>query len=158
MKPLGISIIVAGCLVGALATAYGLGLFGNGSPVKEIQATTVHSQSPISPGSSGRVTMIDVGATECIPCKMMAPIMAELEKEYEGIADIIFIDIWKNPAEGRKYGVQTIPTQIFFDSGGNEVFRHVGFLDKKPIVDILTRMGATRPAPELSAGSPTKEG
>lgn len=32
--------------------------------------------------------MIDVGATECVPCKMMAPIMAELEKEYEGIADI----------------------------------------------------------------------
>jgi thioredoxin 1 len=98
--------------------------------------------------------MIDVGATECIPCKMMAPIMAELEKEYAGIADIVFIDVWKNPTEGRKYGVQAIPTQIFFDSGGNEVFRHVGFfLGKKPIVEILARMGAIRPAPELSAGT-----
>lgn len=89
---------------------------------------------------------------------MMTPIMAELEKEYEGIADIVFIDVWKNPSEGRKYGVQTIPTQIFFDNSGNEVFRHVGFLDKKPIVDILTRMGATRHAPELSVGSAKKEG
>lgn len=157
MKRLGIFIIVTSCLVGALAGSYGLGLLGNGSPAKEIQVTTVHSQAPVKPGSSGRVTMIDVGATECIPCKMMAPIMAELEKEYTGIADIVFIDVWKKPEEGRKYGVQTIPTQIFFDSGGNEVFRHTGFLDKKPIVDILTRMGTSRPAPELSAGSARKE-
>ncbi len=144
MKRLGILIIVAGCLVGALAGAYGLGLLGSGSPAKEIQVNTVPSQTPVAPGSSGRVTMIDVGATECIPCKMMAPIMHELEEEYAGVADIVFIDVWKNPAEGRKYGVQTIPTQIFFDSDGKEVFRHVGFLDKKPIVEILTRLGAIR--------------
>lgn len=157
MKRLGIFILLA-CLIGALAGAYSLGFIGNGSPAQELPETTGHSQTPVTPGSSGRVTMVDVGATECIPCKMMAPIMAELEKEYAGIADIVFIDVWKNPSQGRKYAVQTIPTQIFFDSSGKEVFRHVGFLDKKPIVDILTRMGATRHAPELSADSVQKEG
>ena len=157
MKTSRIAVIVAGCLIAAMAVSYGFGFLGNKAPAKETNIATVHSQQ-VAPGSSGRVTMIDVGATECIPCKMMAPIMKELEEEYAGIADIIFIDAWKNPAEGRKYGVQTIPTQIFFDRSGKEVFRHVGFMDKKPIVETLTRLGAVRPAPGLTAGSPNKEG
>jgi len=136
MKSKGI-IIVVGCLVGFIAAAYGFGLFGNGTPVQKTEEIALQTPSA-TPGASGRVTMIDLGATECIPCKMMAPILKELEREYAGVADIVFIDVWKNPAEGRKYGIQTIPTQIFFDSDGNEVFRHVGFLDKKPIVEILT--------------------
>jgi thioredoxin 1 len=144
-KSMWVLIVAEVCLVGVLAVAYGPGFFGVESSTKDKQETTMHSR-PVTPGSSGRVTMIDVGATECIPCKMMAPIMAELEKEYDGIADIVFIDVWKNPAEGRKYNVQTIPTQIFFDSDGKEVFRHVGFLDKEPIVKILSRLGAIRPA------------
>lgn len=149
MKSRGI-IIIVGCLVGIIAAAYGFGLFGDGLPVQKTGEIAVQTPSAIS-GNSGRVRMIDVGATECIPCKMMAPIMKELEEEYAGVADIVFIDVWKNPAEGIKYGIQTIPTQIFFDSDGKEVFRHVGFLDKKPIVEILTRLGAILPAGESSA-------
>lgn len=91
--------------------------------------------------ASGKVTMIDLGATECIPCKMMAPIIEELKKEYAGRADIIFIDVWKNPAEAKKYGIRAIPTQIFFDADGREVHRNTGFMDKKRIVEVLTRLG-----------------
>jgi thioredoxin 1 len=99
---------------------------------------------PVSIGpTSGRVTMIDLGATECIPCKMMAPILEELEKEYEGRADIIFIDVWKAPDQAKKFGIRAIPTQIFFDTEGNEFYRHTGFMDKKRIVDVLTRMGVS---------------
>lgn len=87
------------------------------------------------------VTMVDIGAKKCIPCKMMAPIMAELEKEYKDRAAIIFIDVWENPNEGRKFGIQTIPTQIFYDKAGKEVWRHVGFLDKKAIVAMLEKLG-----------------
>ncbi len=148
-------IITVGCLVGIIAAAYSFGLLGNGKSVQETGKIIV--QTPlVTSGTSGRVTMIDLGATECIPCKMMAPILKELEREYAGVADIVFIDVWKNPAEGRKYGIQTIPTQIFFDSDGNEVFRHVGFLDKKPIVEILTRLGAILPAGGSSAAETKK--
>ena len=45
----------------------------------------------------GTVTMIDLGAKSCIPCKMMAPILEKMEKEYRGKADVVFIDVWKNP-------------------------------------------------------------
>ncbi len=87
--------------------------------------------------------MIDLGATECIPCKMMAPIMEELEKEYAGKADIIFIDVWKNPDQAKKYGIRAIPTQIFFDAEGREAFRHEGFMDKKSIVQKLAKLGVS---------------
>jgi thioredoxin 1 len=92
---------------------------------------------------TGRVTMIDLGASECVPCKLMAPILEELQKEYAGRADIIFIDVWKNPDQARKYGIRAIPTQIFYDAEGREVFRHTGFMDKKRIVDVLTRLGVS---------------
>jgi len=61
----------------------------------------------------GMVTMVDLGAKKCIPCKMMAPIMVELEKEYEGRAAIHFIDVWENPGEAKRFGIRVIPTQIF---------------------------------------------
>ena len=85
--------------------------------------------------------MIDLGADECIPCKMMAPIIEELKKEYAGRADIIFIDVWKNPKATKNYGIRAIPTQIFFDARGREVHRHTGFMEKARIVEILTRLG-----------------
>lgn len=91
----------------------------------------------------GRVVMLDLGATECIPCKMMAPILEELKRQYDGKADIIFIDVWKQPDEAAKYGVRIIPTQIFFDADGKEVQRHTGFLGKEQIIDILTAMGVS---------------
>jgi thioredoxin 1 len=91
----------------------------------------------------GKVTMVDIGAKKCIPCKMMAPIMAELEKEYHdsGRAAIFFIDVWEHREQGPKFGIRTIPTQIFYDKTGKEVYRHEGFLDKKDIVAKLEELG-----------------
>jgi len=89
----------------------------------------------------GMVTMVDLGAKKCIPCKMMAPIMEELEKEYEGRAAIIFIDVWENPDAGRKFGIGLIPTQIFYDAKGEEALRHEGFYDKASITAELTKLG-----------------
>jgi len=99
--------------------------------------------NPLPSPGTGRVTMIDLGATECIPCKMMAPILAELKTRYAGKADILFIDVWKDPAQAKLYGIQTIPTQIFFDEKGKEVYRNIGFMDKQRIVDILSKLGVS---------------
>jgi thioredoxin 1 len=89
----------------------------------------------------GKVTMVDIGAKKCIPCKMMAPIMAELEKEYKDKAAIVFIDVWENPAAGKQYRIQLIPTQIFYTAEGKEVLRHEGFMDKAAIVAELEKLG-----------------
>ncbi len=87
------------------------------------------------------VTMIDMGAKKCIPCKMMAPILEKMEKDYRGKAAIIFIDVWENRDQARRFGIRSIPTQIFFDKQGKEVYRHVGFMSEKAIVNQLKKMG-----------------
>jgi thioredoxin 1 len=74
--------------------------------------------------------LLDLGADQCIPCKMMAPILEELKKEYAGRLEVEVVDVWKNSAEAERYGIHLIPTQIFFDSSGTELFRHEGFMSK----------------------------
>jgi thioredoxin 1 len=85
----------------------------------------------------GMVTLVDLGAGSCIPCKQMAPILEELKKEYAGRAAIIFIDVWQERDLAQRFAISMIPTQIFFDREGKEIYRHVGFMDKQTIVDRL---------------------
>lgn len=89
----------------------------------------------------GMVTMVDLGAKKCIPCKMMAPIMEKMEKVYRDKAAIVFIDVWENQGQAQRFGIRAIPTQIFFDKEGKEVYRHVGFLSEESIVAQLKKMG-----------------
>lgn len=91
--------------------------------------------------AKGMVSMIDLGAKKCIPCKMMAPILEKMEKVYKDKAAIIFIDVWENRDQAGRFGIRSIPTQIFFDKQGKEVYRHVGFMGEKAIVDQLKKMG-----------------
>jgi len=64
-------------------------------------------QPPAFP-AKGMVTLVDLGATECIPCKMMAPILRDLAREYEGKAAVIFIDVWKNPAPAKQTRIRVV--------------------------------------------------
>jgi thioredoxin 1 len=89
----------------------------------------------------GTVTMVDLGAKKCVPCKMMAPILEALEKEYKDRAAIVFIDVWENSEAAQKFGIRVIPTQIFFDTGGKEILRHEGFMKKDAIIAELTKLG-----------------
>ncbi len=89
----------------------------------------------------GVATMVDLGANKCIPCKMMAPIIRELQNEYAGRASIIFIDVWEHREQAQRFSIRAIPTQIFYDKSGKEVERHVGFLDKKSIVATFKKLG-----------------
>ncbi|HEU6436225.1 MAG TPA: thioredoxin family protein [Nitratidesulfovibrio sp.] len=86
--------------------------------------------------------MIDLGAKSCVPCRMMAPILSELKADYKGRADVVFIDVWENPDQSEAYGIRVIPTQIFYDKSGAEVYRHEGFMDKDSIrrmLDVLLK-------------------
>jgi len=89
----------------------------------------------------GMVTMIDLGAKKCIPCKMMAPIMEKMKKKYDGRAAIIFIDVWEHREQASRFGIRAIPTQIFYDADGKEVSRHVGFMSEDDIVKTLSQLG-----------------
>lgn len=106
-------------------------------------AVSAHDFSKVP--EKGTVTMIDLGAKKCIPCKMMAPILAKLEKAYDGKANIVFIDVWENRKQAPRFKIRAIPTQIFFNEKGEEVYRHVGFLDEKSIIEQMTKLGVGKP-------------
>ena len=89
----------------------------------------------------GMVTMLDLGADRCIPCKMMVPVMKKVEAAYEGKAAVVFIDVWKHNEQARRFKIRAIPTQIFFDASGKEVYRHVGFMNEAAIVEVFKKMG-----------------
>ncbi len=97
-------------------------------------------KSASAPVSNGLPRLVDVGADKCIPCKMMAPILEELRAEYAGSLEVIFVDVWKKPEEGEKYGVRMIPTQIFYDASGKELYRHLGFMSKEDILKKLQEL------------------
>ncbi len=94
--------------------------------------------------------LVDLGADRCIPCKMMAPILKALREEYRGVVTVDFIDVWKNPAAGKPYGIQLIPTQIFYDASGREVYRHEGFLSREEILKQFKEMGVAAPVKEAT--------
>jgi thioredoxin 1 len=87
------------------------------------------------------VTFIELGADRCIPCKQMQPIMKEIAAEFAEDVQVVFYDVWKDPAPGRKYGIQLIPTQVFVDQKGNEIARHVGLFPKEEILELLKKHG-----------------
>ena len=91
--------------------------------------------------ASGKPTVIDLGARTCIPCKKMAPILEGLTREYQGRANVLFIDVREDSAAGDRFKVRMIPTQIFFNAQGKEVNRHIGFMDKTGLIKELKAAG-----------------
>jgi thioredoxin 1 len=89
----------------------------------------------------GMVTMVDLGAASCIPCKMMAPVLEKMEQKYKGKAAIVFLDVGENSKLARDFRIKAIPTQIFFNRNGEEVTRHEGFMGESEIVAKLDELG-----------------
>jgi thioredoxin 1 len=102
--------------------------------------------------ATGLPKLLDLGADKCIPCKKMAPILATLREEFAGQFDVVFIDVWKNRDMSAAYKLRMIPTQIFFDAAGHELFRHEGFYSRQDILGKWAALGYEFTAPEAAAG------
>ena len=89
-----------------------------------------------------KVTFIELGSVNCIPCKMKKPVMEEVEKEYGDQVKVVFHDVWTEAGKpyAQQYGIRAIPTQVFLDKDGKEFYRHMGFFAKEELVKIL-KMG-----------------
>ena len=146
--PLKIAIVlfVAGLVVGAVV------LKNSKEPTAPAPALSVPvaaaQPSAVSTAPQKLPKLIDLGATKCIPCKKMAPILEELKTTYAGKLEVEFIDVWQNPDAGKQYGIQLIPTQIFYDASGKELFRHVGFFGKEDILAKWKELGVDLAAAE----------
>jgi thioredoxin 1 len=93
--------------------------------------------------SNIKVTFIELGSVNCIPCKMMQPVMKKIEEKYGDQVKVVFYDVWtdKGAPFGRSYGIRAIPTQVYLDSNGKEFFRHEGFHPFEEVEKMLKKGG-----------------
>jgi thioredoxin 1 len=96
----------------------------------------------------GRPALIDLGADTCIPCKLMAPVLDSLKTEYAGALDVHFINLNQNPGAGALYHISVMPTQVFYDASGKELFRHEGFFAKEDILAKWKELGVSLSLPK----------
>ncbi len=146
-------LIVAALAVAVIAA---VSLKRRNAPAESTPAITAATGTPDRVADAapavvaGLPKLVDLGADKCIPCKMMAPVLEELKKDYAGKLNVQFIDVWKNPDAGKVYGIEMIPTQIFVDAAGKELFRHVGFFGKDDILAKWRELGV-----DLAGGKPS---
>ena len=141
-----IKILIVAALAVTVVAAVALKQGKNGS---KAASTAGLANPPADAGSrAGLPRLVDLGAGKCIPCKKMAPILEELKKEYAGRMEVEFIDAWKNPDAGKAYGVEMIPTQIFYDASGKELERHTGFFGREDILAKWKELGVELAASE----------
>ena len=92
-----------------------------------------------------KVTFVELGSVNCIPCKQMQPVMKAIEEKYGDQINVIFYDVWKEDQKkyAQQYGIKLIPTQVFLDANGKEFHRHEGFYPEAEIDKILQGKGLT---------------
>lgn len=140
---IAIILVVAGLVAGAVALKKDQNQAatppGTPAPPSQAPATVPSPAVPTAPQNMPK--LLDLGATKCIPCIKMAPILEQLRKDYAGRMEVEFIDVWQNPDAARQYGIRLIPTQIFFDANGKELFRHEGFFGREDILGKWKELG-----------------
>ena len=132
-RPRRILLVLSG-VVAATVLAIGCGGAGNGA--SSSLPAVAHSS-----GDAAKVTFLELGADKCVPCKEMRPVMAGIEKTFGDQVNVVFYDVWKDPAPANEYGVQMIPTQVFLDETGAEFHRHTGFYPQADIEALLVERG-----------------
>jgi thioredoxin 1 len=133
----------------SVAVGVGLVLAGDARGAEKAGAAGTNA-----PAKAALPRLVDLGADKCIPCKMMIPVLADLKTNYVGRLEVEFIDVWKNPDAGKPYEIKLIPTQIFYDAQGKELFRHQGFFAKKDILAKWKELGVDLGAPKAGAEGP----
>jgi len=114
---------------------------------KPLQAEVI-SEPPTNTGGdlkkalqSQKPVLVDFGANKCIPCRQIRPILREIAKEYDGKAHVLIIDVFEHRELAREHRIQLIPTLVFFNRSGKEVFRRSGTWDKNSMIQKLRDAG-----------------
>ncbi len=89
----------------------------------------------------GKPMVVDFGSNSCIPCRQLRPVLQKVRKDHEGKLEVLIIEIQKNQQLAADYQIQVMPTVVFIDKTGKEVFRHQGFMSEEKIKEQLSKMG-----------------
>jgi thioredoxin 1 len=90
-----------------------------------------------------KVTFIELGSVRCIPCQQMQSVLKSIEEKYSKEVKVVFHDVWTEEGKpfGTKYGIESIPTQVFLDETGKEYYRHVGYFPEEELIKVLQMKG-----------------
>jgi len=91
--------------------------------------------------TAARPKLLDLGATTCIPCKAMVPVLDGLRTDFAGQLDVEFIDITRNHEAGEAWRVEIMPTQVYLSADGHELARHQGFASREDILGQWQQLG-----------------
>ena len=131
-----------------LALYLGIGIGGMMGYPQHLQAQPL-LESPTNTGEelkkallSLKPVLVDSGSNKCIPCRQLRPILKEVAQELSGKAHVLVIDVFEYRVLAREHGIQLIPTLVFFNQSGKEVFRRSGVWDKTSITRKLKEAGS----------------
>ena len=90
-----------------------------------------------------KVTFVELGSVNCVPCKMMQPVMKKVESKYGSQVKVVFYDVWtdKDKKMSEVYRIRAIPTQVFLDADGKEYARHEGYFPFEDLEKVLNQKG-----------------
>ncbi len=98
--------------------------------------SSTHAVAPIP-------RLVELGSDTCMPCKAMMPVLEALRREFKGRLQVDFIDVLKQPEQAAPFNIYAMPTQVFLDGAGREVYRHIGFFSKEDIIVTWNRLGVS---------------
>jgi thioredoxin 1 len=104
-------------------------------PTIEINETNFDSEVL----QSNQPVLVDFWAEWCGPCKMIAPVLNEIAIEHAGRVKVVKVDVDRNPALAARYGIQSIPTLLYF-AAGEVRDKTVGAISKKAILTKLEQL------------------
>jgi thioredoxin 1 len=112
--------------------------------VSAVSAGTTRSSGEAVAGQENyKVTFIELGSVRCIPCRMMQPIMRQVEEKFKGQVRVVFYDVWteKDAPMAERHRIKVIPTQVFLDASGREYYRHEGYFPYEELLKVLKMKG-----------------
>lgn len=99
-----------------------------------VHGTDQSFSSEISDG----LVLVDFWAPWCGPCKMIAPVLEELDAEMSGKVKIVKVDVDENQETASNFGIMSIPTLVLFKDG-QPVDKVVGFNPKEALVELVNK-------------------
>lgn len=100
---------------------------------------------PVLPGVSADLPrLVNLKTETCIQCKRMIPVLAELERQFSDRFTVHTFDVGRNQRAGTAFGaIRIVPTLIFMDQAGRELYRFEGYMSKAEILERWQALGVT---------------
>jgi len=105
------------------------------------QATNAKDNPLDKARAAAKPTLAIFSAASCCGPDKMIPIRDALLKKYDTKINIVYVEPRKEQILAARYGIRAIPTQVFYDNTGKEIFRHSGFFSEKDTINKLSEMG-----------------